>query len=188
MKFQEIIANLEQFSASHGGASIPSTDGALVRIDVHQAGEVSLVLWLALPRSNSRSPAFLKPSLTLHCARLSNTPVDDSFLQSLEGVPKEQADSLIAFRRRMNGHVLFPLSGDAPSPGELFAEVGPLSQWTHSRLAEHLTGLLGAVVQLAEQPSWPVKAEEFLAWARVRLSVVPWRARLAESWSVSPEA
>jgi hypothetical protein len=129
----------------------------------------------------------LKTSLTLYCHRLSNWPVDDSFLQTLDGVPNEQATSLILFRRRMNGHVRFPLSGEAFPSGGLLAEAGPLSQWTHTGLLAHLSSVLDAAIQLAEQSSWPGQAEEFLAWARMQLSASPWQAKFAESWSVVPE-
>lgn len=185
MKLQDGVARLGEFAAAHGGVPLEIAGDSRVRIRVGIRGEISLVLELGLSSNRARGPAFLVSRLTFHGERLSTTPVDDAFLQSLEGVPEKQASDLTAFRRAMNGHVPFLLLAERPA-GDPFADAGPLSAWTAPVLAEHLSRILTAAMDVGSRFEWPGKAEDFLVWAQARMAGSAGLMRL-QAWSVTPE-
>lgn len=187
MKFEEGLARVNEFAARHGGEPFEIAGDSRVRISVLTRGEVSLVLALSLSRTHPRSPAYLLSSLTFHCRRLSTTPIDEAFLESLEGVPPETASALIAFRKVMDGHVGFLLVADRPAGDNPFADAGPLSRWTAADLTDNLSRILAAAKQLGAGFEWPGSAEDFLGWARARMPALPGLAPMSQAWSVTPD-
>lgn len=155
-----------------------------VRIRVATWNEVSLVLSMAMWRRSARSPAFIRPHFSLYCSRLNNGPVGAEFLQSLEGVPAEQAQALVEDRYRNNGLVPFPACEKWDTPRDNFTEAGPLSEWSKERLRDHLDRILSEARAVASEGKWPDTAESLLAWTLRNFAPWPWFVERVRTWSI----